>query len=90
MADVMTTMRETIGKADKAGLQVRIHAIGDRANAAIFDHFEAVEKTNGPSGRRFTIEHAQHLHPDDIPRFARLDVIPAMQAITTEPRWTGS
>ena len=69
--------------ADKAGLQVAIHAIGDRANNTILNFYERVEKENGPSpspmGRRFRIEHAQHLIASDIPRFASLHVIASMQ-----------
>ena len=79
MEDVTTTMRQTMVSADKAGLQIRVHAIGDRANASIFDHFAAVEKTNGASGRRFTIEHAQHLRQDDIKRFGSQKVVASMQ-----------
>ncbi|MGH9365374.1 MAG: amidohydrolase, partial [Thermoanaerobaculia bacterium] len=72
-------MEERVTGADRAGLQVEIHAIGDRANAEILDLYERVEKKNGPRDRRFRIEHAQHLRPADIPRFARLSVIASMQ-----------
>lgn len=65
--------------ADKAGLQVAIHAIGDRANGFILDTFERVAKENGARDRRFRIEHAQHLDASDIPRFAELNVIPSVQ-----------
>jgi len=65
--------------ADKASLQLSIHAIGDRANHMLLDLFEAVAKRNGPRDRRFRIEHAQHLRREDISRFARLGVIPSMQ-----------
>jgi len=65
--------------ADAAGLQVAVHAIGDRANRIQLDIFERVEKENGPRDRRFRIEHAQHLAPSDIPRFAELGVIASMQ-----------
>jgi predicted amidohydrolase YtcJ len=68
----------TLG-ADKAGLQVMVHAIGDRAIRLQLDIFERVAKENGPRDRRFRIEHAQHLAPADIPRFAKLDVIASMQ-----------
>ncbi len=68
----------TLG-ADKAGLQVMVHAIGDRAIRLQLGIFERVAKENGPRDRRFRIEHAQHLAPDDIPRFAALDVIASMQ-----------
>ena len=65
--------------ADKAGLQLSIHAIGDRANQMLLDLFASVAKANGPRDRRFRIEHAQHLRPEDISRFAKLGVIPSMQ-----------
>ena len=68
-----------ISGADKAGLQVAIHAIGDRANGFILDTFERVAKENGARDRRFRIEHAQHLDADDVARFAALNVIPSMQ-----------
>ncbi len=65
--------------ADRAGLQIAVHAIGDRANHLVLDFFEQAVASNGPRDRRFRIEHAQHLWPDDIPRFARLGVIASMQ-----------
>jgi len=65
--------------ADKAGLQVVIHAIGDRANNFILNTYEKVSKENGSADRRFRIEHAQHLAADDIGRFAELKVIASMQ-----------
>jgi predicted amidohydrolase YtcJ len=72
-------MEERVMGADRAGLQVEIHAIGDRANAEILDLYERVEKKNGPRDRRFRIEHAQHLRPADIPRFASLSIIASVQ-----------
>jgi len=68
----------TLG-ADKAGLQVMVHAIGDRAIRIQLDNYERVEKENGPRDRRFRIEHAQHIAPSDIPRFGTLHVIASMQ-----------
>ncbi len=68
-----------ISGADKAGLQVMVHAIGDRANQLLLDTFERVIAENGARDRRFRIEHAQHLAPADIPRFAKLGVIASMQ-----------
>lgn len=65
--------------ADKAGLQVMVHAIGDRAINIQLGIYERVAQENGPRDRRFRIEHAQHIAPDDIARFAALDVIPSMQ-----------
>jgi predicted amidohydrolase YtcJ len=68
-----------ISGADKAGLQVMVHAVGDRANSVLLDIFERVIGENGSRDRRFRIEHAQHLTPSDIPRFAKLGVIASMQ-----------
>ncbi|MEO6445889.1 MAG: amidohydrolase [Gemmatimonadaceae bacterium] len=65
--------------ADKAELQVMVHAIGDRAIATQLDIFARVASEHGPRDRRFRIEHAQHIAPADIPRFASQGVIPSMQ-----------
>jgi predicted amidohydrolase YtcJ len=76
---------------DRAGFQINFHAIGDRANRAALDIFEAVAQKNGPRDRRDRIEHAQVLAPEDIPRFAQLKVIASMQPSheTTDMRWAG-
>ena len=68
-----------ISGADKAGLHVMVHAIGDRANRTLLDIFERVGKDNGARDRRFRIEHAQHLAAADIQRFGTLGVIASMQ-----------
>ena len=68
-----------ISGADKAGLHVMVHAIGDRANGLLLDTFARVGTENGRRDRRFRIEHAQHLAPRDITRFAALNVIASMQ-----------
>jgi predicted amidohydrolase YtcJ len=65
--------------ADAAGLHVFVHAIGDRAIREQLDLFARVARENGPRDRRFRIEHAQHVAPADLPRFAALGVIPSMQ-----------
>ncbi len=72
-------MLERVRGADRAGLQVIIHAIGDRANDNILSIYARVQKENGDRDRRFRIEHAQHLRPQDIPRFARDKVIASMR-----------
>jgi predicted amidohydrolase YtcJ len=79
----MDTVLATSRLALPAGFQVCAHAIGDRANQEILDRYEIALKENPAKANdhRFRIEHAQHLHPNDIPRFAQLGVIPAMQAI---------
>ncbi len=68
-----------ISESDKAGLQVVIHAIGDRAINFLLNTYERVAAENGERDRRFRIEHAQHLAPADIARFAELKVIASMQ-----------
>jgi predicted amidohydrolase YtcJ len=79
----MDFVKKTATNGLKNGFQVCAHAIGDRANREILDRYEAALKEDSMVGsdHRFRIEHAQHLHPDDIPRFAELNVIPAMQAV---------
>jgi len=66
-------------RALKAGFQVNVHAIGDRANRMVLDQFEAAFREVPTADHRFRIEHAQILRYQDIPRFAELDVIPSMQ-----------
>ncbi|HWP83280.1 MAG TPA: amidohydrolase [Bacteroidota bacterium] len=65
--------------ADKAGLQLSIHAIGDKANSLILDLFEKIVKENPKWDRRFRIEHAQHIHPKDFKRFHELGVTASVQ-----------
>lgn len=79
----MDTVLKVAGEALKHGFQVSSHAIGDRANREILDRYETAFRENPQHSKnhRFRIEHAQHLHPKDIPRFAELGVIAAMQAI---------
>jgi predicted amidohydrolase YtcJ len=72
-------LRRFILGADKAGLHVTTHAIGDEANDEVLDIFAEVEKANGPRDRRFRIEHAQHCRPTSIPRFAKQKVIASVQ-----------
>jgi hypothetical protein len=73
------TMLKRVEGADKAGLQVMIHAIGDEANKTILDLFQQVAEKNGPRERRFRIEHAQHIRASEIPRFGKQKVIASMQ-----------
>lgn len=65
--------------ANKAGLPVRLHCIADGAVRMGLDFFEASLKANGTHGLENTIEHIETIHPDDIPRFAELSVVPSMQ-----------
>src|SRR5213594_4441675 len=72
-------MRRWIGGADSAGLQIAVHAIGDRANAILLAIYDSVARAHGPRDRRFRVEHAQHLRPQDIPLFGKLGVIASVQ-----------
>ena len=72
-------MRTWIGNADSAGLQIAVHAIGDRANAILLDIYDSVAKAHGPRDRRFRDEHSQHLRPQDIVRFGQIGVVASMQ-----------
>jgi predicted amidohydrolase YtcJ len=79
--DVLPMLQDALRK----GIQVEVHAIGDRANRTILDWFEkAFNETpmierQDRSDPRWRVEHAQIVHPDDIPRFAKLKIIPSMQ-----------
>jgi len=79
MDSVLKTAREGLN----AGFQICTHAIGDRANKEVLDRYEVAFNENPAKSNdvRFRIEHAQHIAPQDIPRFAKLGVVPAMQAI---------
>jgi len=85
-------MRERIAAADRAGLPIEVHAIGDRANATLLDIYADVARENGPRDRRFRIEHAQHLRRDDIARFGRLGVVASVQPshAIDDGRWAES
>ncbi len=68
-----------IRDADAAGLQAIVHAIGDRAIRIQLDIYERIAREHGARDRRFRIEHAQHLAPDDVARFGSLGVIASVQ-----------
>jgi len=72
-------MRQRLTGADKAGLQICIHAIGDQAISIVLDIFQDIQKTNGVRDRRWRIEHAQHMAPKDFQRFSQLKVIASVQ-----------
>ena len=78
-----------VGAADRAGLQVLLHAIGDAANRQALDAFERAARQNPPRARRHRVEHAQVLDRRDIPRFRQLGVIASMQPThaTSDMRW---
>src|SRR5438477_5547001 len=72
-------MRVRLMKADAAGLQLRVHAIGVHGFAVVVDFFGDIEKEHGYHDQRFSIEHAQHMAEKDFERFAKLHVIASMQ-----------
>ncbi len=72
-------MRAWVGAVDSAGLQIAVHAIGDRANAIILAIYDSVARAHGARDRRFRVEHAQHLRPEDVRRFGALGVVASMQ-----------
>jgi predicted amidohydrolase YtcJ len=76
----------------RRGFQVNVHAIGDRGNRIVLDSFDSALKKVPKADHRFRIEHAQVVSPEDIPRFARLGVIPSMQAThqTSDMGWAES
>ena len=78
----VASVEEAASLAIKHDYQFCVHAIGDRANREVLDIFERQFKANpSDDSRRWRIEHAQHLHPDDIQRFGKLGVIASMQAV---------
>lgn len=83
------SMAKRIGAADSAGLQVAVHAIGDQANGVLLGIYDSVGKAHGPRDRRFRVEHAQHLRPQDIPVFGRDGIIASVQPshLTDDGRW---
>ena len=91
MLEPVEEIERTAELAVKHGFQVNTHAIGDRANREVLDIYErAWERANvSGNGLRWRIEHAQHIDPADVPRFAELGVIAAMQGIhcTSDGPW---
>lgn len=71
-------LRDIVG-ADKAGLQIMVHAIGYAANKIVLDGFEQAARSNGHRDRRFRVEHAHNPRETDVSRFARSEIIPSMQ-----------
>lgn len=87
----LETIREAGELALQHGLQLAVHAIGDRGNREALDLYEALFEEHGVYGPylRWRIEHAQNLHPDDVPRFRELGVIASMQGVhaTSDGPW---
>ena len=84
-------IEETARLAAENGYQLCVHAIGDRANRETLDIFEAAYAADAGGGEdlRWRVEHAQHLHPDDIPRFGAMGIIASMQGVhcTSDGPW---
>ena len=84
-------LERTAEIAIEHGFQLNTHAIGDRANRETLDFYERAWKKAGVGGQdlRWRIEHAQHIDPQDVPRFAALGVIAAMQGThcTSDGPW---
>ena len=78
-------LNELFERIDRAGLQIHIHAIGDLAVRMALDAFDAARAANGVTGNRHHIVHLQLIHPDDIARFAELDVTATFQAVWAWP-----
>jgi len=75
----VSAMQQRLRGADAAGLQLCVHAIGDRAISMTLDIFAQIEKSNGKRDRRWRIEHSQHMAAKDFARYARLGVIASVQ-----------
>ncbi|HEX4561316.1 MAG TPA: amidohydrolase [Gemmatimonadales bacterium] len=83
------SMAKWIGAADSAGLQIAVHAIGDQANGVLLGIYDSLGKAHGPRDRRFRVEHAQHLRPQDIAKFGADGIIASVQPshLTDDGRW---
>jgi len=81
--------KEMILAADAAGIQLRIHAIGDEANSILLDILDTLDVVNGAKDRRFRLVHAQVIHPDDFERFKGRDIIAEVQPyhVIDDMRW---
>jgi len=78
-------LNEYVRRFDAEGLQIIVHAIGDLGTRMALDAFEAARKANGKTDNRHHIVHLQLIHPDDIVRFAELDIAAVFQAIWALP-----
>ncbi|MFT6737173.1 MAG: putative amidohydrolase YtcJ, partial [Kangiellaceae bacterium] len=87
----LENLRETAEIALENGFQMNTHAIGDRGNREVMDLYEAMLSKRPNEDLRWRVEHAQTLHPDDVPRFAELGVIASMQGVhaTSDGPWVG-
>ncbi|SOC82953.1 hypothetical protein SAMN05421890_1379 [Ensifer adhaerens] len=76
-----TAFKEAAIEADRRGLQIAVHAIGDAAVRIALDGYEAASKANGPRDSRHRVEHVEMIDPADVPRFAELGVIASVQPL---------
>ena len=86
----LDSVKRTAQLAMQHNYQLGIHAIGDRGNKEVLDIYQAAFKANpNRTDPRWRVEHAQHLHPEDIPRFGKMGVIASMQAVhcTSDGPW---
>ncbi|MFB7209270.1 amidohydrolase [Streptomyces sp. NPDC056255] len=74
-------LRGYVTRLDALGFQVHFHALGDRAVREALDALEAAVDANGRRGNRHHLAHLQVVHPDDLPRFARLGAIANIQPL---------
>lgn len=84
-----TFFKDLIKNIDNNDVQLAVHAIGDKANDWIIDHFLQIIEHNGIKDRRFRIEHAQHLTNNGIDKIIKYDIIPSMQpyGCIDDTRW---
>ena len=90
MVETLESLRKSAELARDHGYQLCTHAIGDKGNRMMLDLYEEVlAATDDPAARRWRIEHAQHLHQDDIPRFGKLGVVASIQGVhcTSDGPW---
>jgi hypothetical protein len=90
MVETLESLRKSAELARDHGYQLCTHAIGDNGNRMMLDLYEEVlAASDDPAARRWRIEHAQHLHPDDIPRFGKLGVVASIQGVhcTSDGPW---
>jgi predicted amidohydrolase YtcJ len=85
----MGSFKDMIVAADSAGIQMRIHAIGDQANAILLDILDTMDYYNGVKDRRFRIVHAQVIAPQDFSRFKGRNIVAEVQPyhVTDDMRW---
>jgi predicted amidohydrolase YtcJ len=80
--------QDLVQRLEAKGFRLYTHAIGDRGVREVLNVYEKAAQVNQTSGKRHRIEHIETIHPDDIPRFAKLGVLPSMEPIHAEPGTT--